>query len=239
MWENGAGGFHSHPRPAGGYSRSVLAVWLAWSFVAAAEPELPPAAPALLEAALGAKARGDQAELTWCMQAWATLGEGTAPAELSAEAKGAAEWAAARGRFRMFGSRLPDRIRVGIEDPAGAVGRVIVTIREGASERRLVQAEESAPDRMEFHLGGELGPGAEVQIDALLTRLGGEQLIRRALIASLEAAPTPPSPAKPARLKARRGAEPEASSTPWWWIGAAIAAAALTGAAVWQETRFR
>jgi hypothetical protein len=31
--------------------------------------------------------------------------------------------------------------------------------------------------------------------------------------------------------------EPDDRPFPWWWIGAAAIAAALAGAAIWQETR--
>jgi hypothetical protein len=208
---------------------------------------VPPAESILLETAREAKIRGDRAKVEWCLRGWASLGGGAPPpVTVSAEAALARAWAQGRPPFRVFGSRLADRIRVGLEDPAGLVGRVVVTIKEGDRELTLVPLEGSAPDRMEFGLDRPIHPETEVRIAALMTKLGGEALIREVVLLESKAA-LPMAPdlreklaASSSTALARRApapSEPSGPLLPWWWIGAGVLACALAGAAIWQERR--
>jgi hypothetical protein len=207
--------------------------------------ELPPAEPLLLDAARAAKVTGDRARVEWCLRAWASLGGTSAPpVTVSAEAAAARAWAEGQTPFRLFGSRMSDRVRVGLEDPAHAVGRVIVTIQEQGREFQLRPLEGIAPDRMEFGLDRPLGADSEVRIRALMTKLGSEALLREVTLRAPPAAAVPMAPDLREKLTAsataaRIGAEvePDDRPFPWWWIGAAAIAAALAGAAIWQETR--
>jgi hypothetical protein len=203
--------------------------------------ELPLAEPMLLDAAREAKSKGDRARLEWCLRAWASLGGATPPpVTVSAEAASARTWAEGQRPFRLFGSRMPDRIRVGLEDPAHVVGRVIVTVQESGRELQLLPLEGIAPDRMEFGLDRPLGADAEVRIRALLTAFGSEALLREVTL--LGSSPTLPM-APDLREKQTATATRSVASTaderpfPWWWVGAAAVAAALVGASIWQETR--
>jgi hypothetical protein len=209
----------------------------------------PPEAPTrlLLDAAVTAKARRDKPKLEWCLRAWASLGgTETAPLSLAAEVAAAREWALRLPPLRAYGSRLPDRIRVGLEDPASVVGRVIVTVREAGVTRQLIQEEGHAEDRLEYHLESALGPDAEIRIALVMTKLGGEVVVREAVLAA--AADLPALPAFHSKTStAAAAAELIAASThaasegprvPWWWIAGAAVAAGMVAAALWQETRF-
>jgi hypothetical protein len=197
----------------------------------------------LLEAAREAKIKGDRARVEWCLKAWASLGGSSAPpVTVSAEAASARAWAEGQGAFRLFGSRMSDRIRVGLEDPAHAVGRVVVTIQERGREYQLLPLEGIAPDRMEFGLDRPLGADSEVRIRALLTKLGPEALLKEVTLLGPRAA-VPMAPDLREKLTATASSARTRSDSedghpfPWWWIGAAAVAAALAGAAIWQETR--
>lgn len=197
-----------------------------------------------LDAAKRAKKRGDTADLERRLQAWATLApiDPPLPTGLEAEAAESLAWAKEHGRFRIFASRLEDRVSVGVEDPAHLVARVDAWIRDGDKQLQLVRVDSERADRWEYRLGLDRSSVAIVVIDAISTQTGKDLAIARAVfLPENDAPPVAPDPAKLAGVKPARTQEeiiaPE-RGLKWWWIVGGAIAVGFAGAAVWQETRF-
>jgi hypothetical protein len=203
-------------------------LWLIGAMMAAPCP----ASDVLLVQAKDAVGANEVAQARWCLRGWLTL---NADAPVPAGLSGVASELVSPPPFRLYASRLHDQVRVGLHDPVGLVGRLVVVIEEGGRVRRLSPTESTVADRLAFGTGEPLSPGATITVSAFLTRFGGDVLIKRFVIPALTDAPSPPAP------------EPEVSALAskttyampgWWVIGIGIVATALVGAAVWQETRF-
>src|SRR5687767_13175483 len=96
----------------------------------------------LVEIALRAKKAGDADRVQHALRGWASLRHHHAfPPDLETEAADATSWATSSGYLRIYGSRLPGRVRVGVDDPASLVGRLDVYIQRSPTERaRLTRA---------------------------------------------------------------------------------------------------
>lgn len=201
----------------------------------------PTAEDFLLARAAEAAGKGDRGALTDALRGWATLGPkgGALPAGLEKEAAEALAWADRAGRFRLFASRLEDRVRVGLHDPASLSGRIDAYAVVNGETLRIARAADEAFDRLEFRIDAIEAP---VIVEAVMTRFGTEVILARAELAPPSSAQPPRTPDRAAfQGRARKPAEAAAAAedvTPWWLIAAGVGAALLAGAAVWQETRF-
>lgn len=226
--------------------RAVLAWLLA---VAVAVPDAPKAEgeradEALIRAARAACPAGETDRCRAALRAWATLASRTAlPAGLEREAADAVAFAKNAGELRLFASRVGDRIRVGVSDPAGAVDRIDVWIGTQKGFVRLGMLEGGAQGRYEYTLAAN--DPRECLIDAVSTKFGGDvRLARTVLRPSEVVVPTAPNPEKLTE-NVRKGAlvtEPPKPRVvedplPWWVIAGGVVAAALVGAGVVQELR--
>ncbi len=193
----------------------------------------------LLSRAAAAKTAGDQETMTAALRGWASLGpRGALPPALEREAATALLWAEGEGRFRLFASRLEDRVRVGVQDPAELVDHIEAFALIDGETIRIARTENEASGRLEFRIAQ---PGATVRVTAVMKRFGGEVIIARAELAPSEKAALPKVPDKSAfkrETAAIETAPVKDDALPWWWIAAGAAAACLAGAAIWQETRF-
>lgn len=192
-----------------------------------------------------AGAAGDDASqrARW-LRAWATLVPESAelPVTLEAEAAAARAWASQRGSLRLYASRLRDRVRAGVGDPAGIVDHLAAYTRDASGQHLLARVESEQLDRWEYDLGAERSAKVVVVIEAV-TRLldGADVVVARVVLEPTDEAPPPaPDPAKLTGLLPERAPATEPAEEPllaWWWIAGAAVAAALAGAAVWQELR--
>lgn len=211
----------------------------------------PSAEDFLLARAAEAAGKGDRGALTDALRGWATLGPKRAlPAGLEKEAAEALAWADRAGRFRLFASRLEDRVRVGLHDPAALSSRIDAYAVVNGETLRIARAADEAFDRLEFRVDAAEAP---VVVEAVMTRFGTELVLARAELAppstaQLPSAPTLRAPKTAAGVRCgEHGRSPrpagascdqsEEDVTPWWLIAAGVGAALLAGAAVWQETR--
>src|SRR5262245_23996159 len=120
-------------------------------FVACAIAAAPNAEDFLLARAAEAAHKGDRGAVMAMLRGWATLGPiGSLPVGLEKEAAEALIWAEGAGRFRLFASRLEDRVRVGVHDPASILGRIDAFGVVGGERIQIARAESEATDRLEF-----------------------------------------------------------------------------------------
>lgn len=197
----------------------------------------------LLEAARAADAQGDSAKRDRCLLGWASLQPRAQPPKgLEAPAARALAEIQARGGLDVYTSRLTDRVRIGVHDPAQLVDRVDAYAEVDGRRVRLARREGEAQDRRDYHLPA---PDHPLIIELYSTQFGAELLLRQAIIA----AAAPPLPGPPDPTRAAQRIEPQATLEPnptpaapdeplsWWWIAGGVVAAGLAGAAIWQETR--
>lgn len=217
---------------------------LAWIALATALAGAPPDFESrLLDAARAAASEGDAAAAEALVFAWAGLVRAAAP---PAEPLPGAELALARawseGPFRLFGSRLEDRVRVGLHDPARLVDRLDVFLETSAGPR-LMTLLPSPAGRLEYGVDGPLPAEGDVRIVALSARLGPLEPFREVVLPPPAALGLPPPPgAVPTSTLGAAGpalgVEPPPAEIEWpWWLAGAAIAVGLVGAAVWQETR--
>jgi hypothetical protein len=202
---------------------------------------------ALLEVARRAKAAGDVGMVDEAMRGWATIADTPqAPEDLAAEAARALAFSRDAGRLQLFATKLPDRLHLGVRDPAGIVQRVDVFLEKAGERTRLRRLEDEGVDRFEYALDPKLAEGGVVAIEAVATKLGGEIVVKRIeLLGSTEEGAIPIAPnleVLEKNVAKRRWMEParpndEGAPIPWWIIAGGLVAAALAGAAIWQETR--
>jgi hypothetical protein len=201
-------------------------------------PSAPDAGAALIEAARSARAAGDFGRVDRALRGWATLGrDRPLPAGLEGEAAAAIAWASKAGLLRLYGSRLPGRARVGLDDPASLVARLdAFGIGRDGSRYRLTRAEGEVVGRYEF----VVPPSAsehEIILEAVMIERGAEIVVKRAVLLPDEIeAPKPPAP-KIAPVEPPPPSVEEDGAFAWWWIALGAVAAGLAGAAIWQETR--
>jgi hypothetical protein len=216
--------------------RPVLALFVLLS----AAPDDP--ATILIEAARAAESRGDETERDQWLRGWASLGPQTSlPKGLEAPAAAAQTFIQTQGGLEVYTSRLVDRLRVGVHDPARVVFRVDAFAEVDGKQIRLTRLEGEAADRLDYRLP----TGTLTLIVDVVAKIGPREIVlRRAIVAPATAMlPAAPDPSKAAaRIDPRPRAEPapviEAEAlTQWWWIAGGIVAAGLAGAAIWQETR--
>ncbi len=191
----------------------------------------------LVEVAVRAKRAGDAALTRKALRGWATLRRHPQlPAGLEPEAADATAWAAGAGQLRIYGSRLPDRVRVGVDDPAALVGRLDVSIAAAGGWARLTRARVEAAGRNEYTL--PVGD-REILIEAVMTDYGPEVVLRRSILAPPSRALPPPKPAPKtaAAPPALVPGAPTAPAAPWWWIALGVACAGLAGVAIYQEAK--
>ena len=173
------------------------------------------------------------------LRVWATLRHRAQPLtepDLRSPSADALSWAADQGLLRLYATRLPDRVRAGVRDPASAVARVEAFFLDAQGLRqRLFRMDEEDPTRFEY----ALPPGAEaheVQVEAVMTRFGDPVVIARSVL--VPGGASPPS-APVLAVEPVEAPEPVAAPEPfgWWWIAAGAIAAGLAGAAVVEELR--
>lgn len=197
----------------------------------------------LLRAAERAWRAGHRPEAERHLRAWATLGgSGTPATPLRSAAEEARSWALEAGRFRLYASRIQDRVRVGVHDPAGLVTRVRATARAGEASSVLRRLESEAPGRIEYVLEPGLPPEVEIEVVAEMNVEGEIVLLRRLTLVPPGRLTLPPAPDP---TQAPPGPAPHLSLPPdggpglaWWWIVVGVAALGFAGAAIVQEARF-
>ena len=197
----------------------------------------------ILDAAAEARASGDEDRVRGLLRAWASMSERTtAPPGFESEGVRAIAEIARSGLLRVYASRLPDRIRVGLRDPAKMVDRIVVTLRDGLTKRQLPRLLAHAAGRLEYGADEPIPPTAEIEVEVFYTGLGDDILVRRTVISPELGGALPPVPSPEVMPEAPPQGSADGSAgrgLTWWWVGGAIVAAALAGAAVWQESRFQ
>jgi hypothetical protein len=150
------------------------------------------------------------------------------------------------GEVQIFATKLPDRLHVGVLDPAGIVDRVDVYFEKEGERTRLRRLEDVGPDRMEYALDPALTTSGRIAIEAISTRTGKEVVLKRMELAGEEESAVPAKPdlkilekhvARHEVVEAPPARTDTGSPVPWWIIAGGILAAAFVGAAIWQETR--
>ena len=199
----------------------------------------------LVEVALRAKKKGDVARVQQALRGWATLRHHHAfPPGLETEGADATSWAASSGYLRIYGSRLPGRVRVGVDDPALLVGRLDVFIQRSPTERaRLTRAETEAAGRNEYVVPAA-ADDLEIVVEAVMLDFGPELILRRSILMPASTAVVPEKP-DPKRAAEKAGFKeppviPQVEPEPvfsWWWIAVGVAAAGLAGVAIYQEAK--
>ncbi|MCC7384433.1 MAG: hypothetical protein IT384_21480 [Deltaproteobacteria bacterium] len=197
----------------------------------------------LLRAAERAWRAGHRPAVERHLRAWATLGgNGTPATPLRSAAEEARSWALEAGRFRLYASRIQDRVRVGVHDPAGLVTRVRATARAGDASSVLQRLESESPGRIEYVLEPGLPPDVDIEVVAEMNVEGETVLLRRLTLVPPGRLTLPPAP-DPTRPPP--GPIPHAAPPPgedpglaWWWIVVGVAALGFAGAAIVQEARF-
>jgi hypothetical protein len=214
----------------------------------------PSADQAFLNKAALAKRHHDAAGVTRALRAWATVAERAdaktaASVGLEAEAAEAIAWGKSAGRFELFITRLPDRVRVGVSDPAELLGRLDAFVDLKSERIRLRRLEDERQGRFEYGVDAALSTDREIVIEAVALGFGGEIVLKRVVLsgAASEGVPKAPDPkvlADRTLTWRQRQAPPEpvepvtSEPFPWWILAAGAVAAILVGAAVWQETRY-
>lgn len=209
-------------------------------FVACAIAAAPNAEDFLLARAAEASAKGDRGAVVELLHGWASLGPKAAlPVGLEREAAEALVWAEHVGRFRVYASRLEDRVRVGVNDPANLAGRIDAFGIVGQERIQITRAETEASDRYEFKVDAA---DKTVIVEAVMIKYGTDVVLARAELAPAKTTELPSVPDRSAFQGLMKKhvdiAAPPEDITPWWLIAIGAAAALLAGAAVWQETRF-
>ena len=164
------------------------AVWLAVTLVTAP----PSASEVLVTQARRAVEASEPARARWCLRGWLSLNPG---ASLPEGLTTLASQVEAPPPFRLYASRLHHQVRVGLHDPVGLVGQLVVVTEEDGHVRRLSPTESVVADRLAFGTGAPLSPKATITVSAYLTRFGDDVLIQRSVIPALADAPAPPAPA--------------------------------------------
>ncbi len=194
------------------------------------------AAPDPLALATAAEQRGDPAAVEHCLRVWAvSRASGEPPPSLLSAAQEAQRWAQGQGEIRIFASRLPDRLRIGYEDPTGLVDAVTVYGEAPDGSRiGLTQLETGVADRLEYRNPKD----QKVVIFALSQRCGGAALERAILAAGPALAPPSWTPPPPSQDKAEAPtAVDNQPSLAWWWIVGGVVAAGLVGFAAYDELK--
>jgi hypothetical protein len=199
----------------------------------------------LVEVALRAKRAGDAAAVRRALRGWASLRHHPSlAAGLEAEAADAASWAADAGYLRIYGSRLTDRVRNGVDDPALIVGRLDVFLQRPTGERaRLTRAGSEALGRNEYLVPASARE-LEIVIEAVMTDFGPEVILRRSILLPASGAAVPEQP-DPKRAAEKAGVVQEVIAPPrqetpifsWWWIAIGVAAAGLAGFAIYEDVK--
>lgn len=213
-----------------------------WLFLVTLAAPADPVAVLLREAEVAA-ARGDEARRDRCLLGWASLQPRARPptGPLEAAAARALAQIQSQGGLDVYTSRLADRLRLGVHDPAGLVDRVDASVEVEGRRVRLSRMEGGALDRRDYRLPEARHP---LVIELWSTQFGPELLLRQTVIAA--GAPSLPGPPDPKRAAQVIDPGPEVvpiqaqAPTPlisWWWVAGGVLAAGLAGAAIWQETR--
>jgi hypothetical protein len=198
-----------------------------------------------VEIALHAKKLGDAAATQKALRGWASLRRHQSlPVGVETEAADATSWAADAGQLRIYGSRLPGRVRVGVDDPALIVDRLDVFLAPPNRERsRLTRADTEAAGRNEY-LVPETAVDMEIVVEAVHAFGKDEVVLRRAILVPSGANVVPEQP-DPKKMAVRAGFKEEKVVPPpepepafaWWWIAIGAVAAGLAGVAIYQEAK--
>lgn len=213
-----------------------------WLFLVTLAAPADPVAVLLREAEVAA-AGGDEARRDRCLLGWASLQPRARPptGPLEAAAARALAQIQSQGGLDVYTSRLADRLRLGVHDPAGLVDRVDASVEVDGRRVRLSRMEGGALDRRDYRLPEARHP---LVIELWSSQFGPELLLRQTVIAA--GAPSLPGPPDPKRAAQVIDPGPEVvpiqaqAPTPlisWWWVAGGVLAAGLAGAAIWQETR--
>ena len=150
----------------------------------------------------------------------------------------------ANGAFRIYASRLPDRIRLALTDPAEVLGRVQVFVKTPQNWRLLSRLESHAVNRFEFGDIGPLSSDATYKIEAYMRWPHDDILIRTnylypeedQLQPRLSLSQTDSTTTTCALVSDCPPADSKA--TLWWTFAVGIFALGFAGGAVWQEFDF-
>ena len=206
----------------------------------------PEAESALIKLAQAAAQAGAEDQLRKILRGWATLRrQRSLPPGMEAAAAEASAWAETAGLLRVYGSRLPGLVRIGVDDPAEIVGRLDVWVIDKDGRRsRLVRSETGAPGRNEYRIP-KGGADRQVVVEAVMTELSPEDIVVWRTVLPGNSAPVPGSP-DPKQAASRLGfkepspgpaVRPPEPAVRWWWVAVSVVAAGFVGAAIWQETR--
>ena len=193
-----------------------------------------------------AQARGEPSVVKESLWAWMTL-----QSEMRALPPPFTQWSdaliekrQAEGSLRIYGSRMADRVRLAVSDPAQVVGRIQVFLKTGKTWRMLSRLESHAESRYEY---GELGPLSKqdlFKIEAYMLWPNADVLVRRIHLYPEEKGLSPSiaivntSTASHDCRVSKSCSELESMRSVWWTLALGVLAVGFAGGAVWQELRF-
>lgn len=197
----------------------------------------------LLKRARLALKNRDEASAVRFLRGWASLRpRALLPAGLEKEAGEAVSFAERSGRLRLYGSWQNGEVRVAVNDPAEIVSRVNVwATTEDGSRGRLTQSGQTADGRAIYRIASTVV--RSVVLEAVLLIDGRATILARTELPREDVnLPEAPDPSALPRQLASTATQPPSvqereGAVEWWWIVAGIAAAALTGLAVYEEVR--
>jgi hypothetical protein len=152
-----------------------------------------------------------------------------------------------QGPIRVYGSRMSDRVRVALTDPARVIGRIQVFKRTPHGWRMLSRLQSHAGDRYEYGEVGPLDVGDQIRIEAYMLWPNHEILVRRVHLLPEASILRPSGPrdvlAKTSTRAQNCGQDESCSqkdnlSDVWWTLALGVLALGFAGGAVWQEQRF-
>jgi len=204
------------------------------------------ASQTLWEQALEAKSRGDLSVARKSLWGWMTLQSEmrALPSPFEELSDALIEKLQAEGPLRIYGSRMTDRVRVAVSDPAGVVGRVQVFLKTPTAWRMLTRLESHAVSRFEYGEVGTLTKQDFLKIEAYMLWPNADVLVRRIHLYPEETRIRPSasiahtSSASEDCAVSRSCSELESMNSVWWTLALGVLAIGFAGGAVWQELRF-
>ena len=223
----------------------LLSLWITSSTAAVAIHVSEESSAVLWRRALKAQVQQDKRTRDQAILGWLSLSPDVSvlPAPFEQLSDELVTRAQETGALRIFASRMQDRIRIAIHDPAKVVGRIQCFIKKPSGWRLLSRLESHAVSRFEYGDVGTLSASDEFRVEAYLPWPDDGILVRRFRILQESKVQLPALPLEKAvtstNTASRRWADGDSPSDLWWALAIGVIALGFTGTAVWQEIDWR